>query len=176
MRGTLTEQWEPRIAERIIPACAGNSRTSGRSGRARSDHPRVCGELSCRLGGQRRGVGSSPRVRGTRHRGLVRSRFGRIIPACAGNSPSRSRPARPATDHPRVCGELTISTGMLGPHDGSSPRVRGTHCRRHAARLFRRIIPACAGNSSFPSPMRTASTDHPRVCGELPLPAAASRA
>ena len=49
---------------------------------------------------------------------------------------------------------------------GSSPRVRGTlpSSRRNSCR--RGIIPACAGNTSWPCPPSPTTRDHPRVCGE----------
>jgi len=50
------------------------------------DHPRVCGECGLTTAQSAFKQGSSPRVRGMlRHRLSVR-RFGRIIPACAGNA------------------------------------------------------------------------------------------
>ena len=90
----------------------------------------------------------------------------RIIPAYAGNTPSRRCPKRRSRDHPRVCGEHLINgiTGMVG--SGSSPRMRGTHpCR--AARSSRvGIIPAYAGNTANDAGDRIDVQDHPRVCGE----------
>ena len=94
----------------------------------------------------------------------------RIIPAYAGNTPSRRCPKRRSRDHPRVCGEHLINgiTGMVG--SGSSPRMRGTHpCR--AARSSRvGIIPAYAGNTANDAGDRIDVQDHPRVCGEHPIP------
>ena len=68
--------------------------------------------------------------------------------------------------HPRVCGER-----YLVPHpsllvDGSSPRVRGTAARLGAGARRDRFIPACAGNGSPSRRSASATTVHPRVCGE----------
>ena len=70
----------------IIPACAGNTRWSGRRCCSTGDHPRVCGE---HLRSQRKNdaiVGSSPRVRGTRFSNVFMLFCMGIIPACAGNT------------------------------------------------------------------------------------------
>ena len=49
-------------------------------------------------------------------------------------------------DHPRVCGEQCIDTGMVFGSSGSPPRVRGTVFSTAANRRKGRITPACAGN------------------------------
>ena len=66
-----------------------------------------------------------------------------------------------------MCGELLGLAGRDGRHDGSSPRVRGTHGDAEDRALAPRFIPACAGNSSAPSSPRNSPAVHPRVCGEL---------
>ena len=48
---------------------------------------------------------------------------------------------------------------------GSSPRVRGKLIQQAANELKSRIIPARAGQTLFPHPMRLYPTDHPRACG-----------
>ncbi len=49
---------------------------------------------------------------------------------------------------------------------GSSPRVRGTRTRGGFPPVFKRFIPACAGNApQRPRSDRLVSV-HPRVCGE----------
>ena len=72
--------------------------------------------------------------------------------------------------HPRVCGELHLLPPWLRCAHGSSPRVRGTLCRRLRLRWDGRFIPACAGNSTTTRPRGRAPTVHPRVCGELAEP------
>ena len=49
---------------------------------------------------------------------------------------------------------------------GSSPRVWGTRCRGACRRRSGRFIPACVGNATTPGSCRSATTVHPRVCGE----------
>ena len=111
-------------------------------------------------------MGSSPRVRGTLLAlcGLLVGSG--IIPACAGNTASPSRPRTPRGDHPRVCGEHEISRTNSGVWTGSSPRVRGTQQARRDGRRDRGIIPACAGNTLGETLTRGNPWDHPRVCGE----------
>jgi len=65
-----------------------------------------------------------------------------------------------------VCGEHFLRGWLNRTMDGSSPRVRGTYgYYRHGA-MSRRFIPACAGNMSGISLMRSTYLVHPRVCGE----------
>ena len=112
--------------------------------------------------------GSSPRVRGTPHtrpRAEVHRRF---IPACAGNAIYQRTLFRPRPVHPRVCGERLLHPVNAWNQVGSSPRVRGTPTRIYQRTLFRRFIPACAGNASIGSRATGALTVHPRVCGERP--------
>ena len=74
------------------------------------------------------------------------------------------------SDHPRVCGELLKRSLFASAPYGSSPRVRGTPGPAWWMARKRRIIPACAGNSSTADSPRFSMTDHPRVCGELGSP------
>jgi len=90
VRGTGSNSLRGTTIMRFIPACAGNSRIACLTRATRSVHPRVCGEqkpvalMEWCLGG------SSPRVRGTENKTLIRAMIRRFIPACAGNR----RPAR----------------------------------------------------------------------------------
>ena len=68
--------------------------------------------------------------------------------------------------HPRVCGEQSISSVLLVTIHGSSPRVRGTASARLSTHLYRRFIPACAGNSERWQRLFSTMAVHPRVCGE----------
>ena len=149
VRGTVTGSPNGRAANRIIPACAGNSKRTPRVFRIYADHPRVCGEQDYSGISDRTGDGSSPRVRGT---GISCNPCGlceRIIPACAGNRSQCMNDLTDMADHPRVCGEQCHAFSNRGPSIGSSPRVRGTALRVR--------------------PPSRAGPDHPRVCGEQAL-------
>ena len=65
VRGTGNEVPRGQSGGRIIPACAGNSRTWCFRSLLKRDHPRVCGEQLSSLPCSRYRMGSSPRVRGT---------------------------------------------------------------------------------------------------------------
>ena len=167
VRGTQEGAAVAAGERRFIPACAGNSSATSATSAPFTVHPRVCGELIRPRVPNHQQRGSSPRVRGTRHQGLVPRPRVRFIPACAGNSGRGCRVAARDTVHPRVCGELRVCFGKPIASTGSSPRVRGTP---HVA-LLRfaplRFIPACAGNSPDGGQAVLAKPVHPRVCGEL---------
>ena len=126
MRGTPAIHIIPEILFGIIPAYAGNTRMLRHRRLACRDHPRVCGEHDV---GRYKWVeltGSSPRMRGTRGSiQIIHARTG-IIPAYAGNTPTMIITARTLRDHPRVCGEHTLSGIAERTGLGSSPRMRGT--------------------------------------------------
>ena len=126
----------------------------------------MCGEQSLTSVAVRPVNGSSPRVRGTGSRRWNELRRRRIIPACAGNRCTASSSTARSTDHPRVCGEQDIRLPQCNLGVGSSPRVRGTASRVPLRQPRPRIIPACAGNSTYNAIRPLTGPDHPRVCGE----------
>ena len=86
VRGTVCDMAAPPVRFRITPACAGNRVAPGPLACGGADHPRVCGEqLLSRKHGEV-GIGSPPRVRGTVGYYTLMYDYGRITPACAGNS------------------------------------------------------------------------------------------
>ena len=170
VRGAEGSACRSRIGRRIIPACAGSSSGGRRPRTPPWDHPRVCGEQPTVLPAHDMVAGSSPRVRGAGHEVGEAASLAGIIPACAG---SRSCPRASACfgwDHPRVCGEQRLADAYQKVGKGSSPRVRGAASARPSVIASHGIIPACAGSSPTRSPRRQPPGDHPRVCGEQPLP------
>ena len=111
-------------------------------------------------------VGSSPRVRGKHPVLCRRDRPVRLIPACAGKTTACRAPPRPATAHPRVCGENSSREGRAHPLGGSSPRVRGKLGGPLYSAESCRLIPACAGKTLVGGEDADAAGAHPRVCGE----------
>ena len=105
-------------------------------------------------------------MRGTPWENLEADEDLRIIPAYAGNTQSADAAMHMLRDHPRVCGEHSTLAGTGSPLTGSSPRMRGTPCRRRRFRKGRGIIPAYAGNTSRKPEAKEFQRDHPRVCGE----------
>ena len=73
---------------------------------------------------------------------------------------------RAGTAHPRVCGENAEAHGDEDGPAGSSPRVRGKRLHARQGHLPLRLIPACAGKTTFRWLGRGSRRAHPRVCGE----------
>ena len=159
----------PRLDQhrrRLIPACAGKTARRARSRRARTAHPRVCGENGAEGAEPGGDAGSSPRVRGKPPATCWYVLASGLIPACAGKTSRACSSPEARAAHPRVCGENVVSPGSARDAIGSSPRVRGKPERQHPVSEDARLIPACAGKTPrsptrFPLP-----SAHPRVCGE----------
>ena len=132
---------------RIIPALAGNTSLPRTCHPRMRDHPRSRGEYTGSTGVAWLEEGSSPLSRGIREDELYEGHGGRIIPALAGNT--RTGPtADPLTrDHPRSRGEYLDRVGSEADETGSSPLSRGIRHGRWPPQLYRRIIPALAGNT-----------------------------
>ena len=126
----------------------------------------MCGEQARSCSSANVSSGSSPRVRGTGRLVLDVDAPPRFIPACAGNSATIDAGTRPASVHPRVCGEQLPVRCVICWIDGSSPRVRGTAHLGQEQKEHLRFIPACAGNSSSFAAALSYCSVHPRVCGE----------
>ena len=165
-RGTRAGQNKGTWGWRFIPAWAGNTAVSCRTGLDRSVHPRVGGEhwgftiLMAML------AGSSPRGRGTLWVRPLGHGCSRFIPAWAGNTNFPCCRCRAAAVHPRVGGEHLSTSWETVPLGGSSPRGRGTPGCRCFRSQNQRFIPAWAGNTpALPHPSAEHAV-HPRVGGE----------
>ena len=166
MRGTRGSATVRLLWSGIIPAYAGNTLFRIKETAITQDHPRVCGEHSTDPWGISEATGSSPRMRGTHHfRSGVSWQRG-IIPAYAGNTEPTRRHRERAGDHPRVCGEHTLTQQGIDMDKGSSPRMRGTRLHRRYRHRAPGIIPAYAGNTHRRRVRLLEVRDHPRVCGE----------
>ncbi len=185
MRGKRRPQQNPAEFVRIIPAHAGQTIYVKNTVFGGSDHPRACGANNVWDGGARRRTdhpracgantflstvplmrfGSSPRMRGKPVELGYGIRKSRIIPAHAGQTSIRSRPARTCPDHPRACGANANWIRLSCPPRGSSPRMRGKHVLPYSGTAQGRIIPAHAGQTRIASTEVTYRPDHPRACG-----------
>ena len=109
MREKVEDKVREYKAQRITPAYAGKSATTTWARTVGGDHPRVCGEKARAAAWACVTYGSPPRVRGKDAAPAFAVAAGRITPACAG----KRGPARvwrdSFRDHPRVCGEKTLS-------------------------------------------------------------------
>lgn len=116
--------------DQIIPACAGNTKSDKYCQNLYWDHPRLCGEyllspsIWCVM------LGSSSLVRGIRGRNGTKGLLDRIIPACAGNTHKVDCWEWLSQDHPRLCGEYTLTDADFADIWGSSPLVRGIHSKK----------------------------------------------
>ena len=141
------------------------------------DHPRLCGaNVFARLVQIVR-AGSSPLVRGKQdfvsHEVIV----GRIIPACAGQTPEHAPRAFRDPDHPRLCGANHAHVAGALRSLGSSPLVRGKPMTCSLLLRKLRIIPACAEQTYCSTNSKAAYPDHPRCAGQTGLsPVAHTRA
>ena len=87
------------------------------------------------------------------------------IPACAGEPPSAVPFPSRARVYPRVCGGTGSKPDPEDTIPGLSPRVRGNLTGMCSESLWRRSIPACAGEPSFRVASSGRSRVYPRVCG-----------
>ena len=110
-------------------------------------HPRLRGELRMRTTSKTFHNGSSPLTRGTLSLRYSQSRHLAV--------------------HPRLRGELGMAAKIAAATAGSSPLTRGTHSANWRWKLYRRFIPAYAGNSKAPICGFFLAPVHPRLRGEL---------
>ena len=93
-----------------------------------------------------------------------------ITPACAGKSFGLLVPMHRTQDHPRVCGEKVWALVRAVMALGSPPHVRGKVHLTGAVVVGGGITPAYAGKRQMARKAGRTKPDHPRVCGEKPLP------
>ena len=166
LRGTHVQNLHGELLFGIIPALAGNTFNERTYWAILRDHPRACGEHSVGTPPDGWGLGSSPRLRGTRGVAMLAGAAYGIIPALAGNTRFHSTQCCVTRDHPRACGEHILGRSTRPIVLGSSPRLRGTLCQFFSVWACRGIIPALAGNTSASASSLLMSRDHPRACGE----------
>ena len=153
------------LAQRSIPACAGEPHWQGCSSRSAWVYPRVCGGTFRDWARQNSGLGLSPRVRGNPDVDRARAKAFGSIPACAGEPTTTTTAHQIAWVYPRVCGGTSLACTSWRPPLGLSPRVRGN---QHPFRSIEKpvgSIPACAGEPNSLKLVRPAARVYPRVCG-----------
>ena len=146
-RGTRTPVSTGSREPGFIPAYAGNSYANDLRSGIYSVHPRLRGELIGLARRLRRRTGSSPLTRGTPDLIQHYEDHQRFIPAYAGNSQEQRKLPLERPVHPRLRGELFSCSVIDCMSAGSSPLTRGTQQRLSMRSIFRRFIPAYAGNS-----------------------------
>ena len=90
---------------RFIPTAVGNAIGVWVWQRGQAVHPHGCGERDPRLQDSVKGIGSSPRLWGTRCGSFRTRRHGRFIPTAVGNAEPASPDASQWSVHPHGCGE-----------------------------------------------------------------------
>ena len=147
MRGKPT--WSDRIGvtARNIPAYAGKTLGGNIHIAGHGEHPRVCGENVINDRRPVVGSGTSPRMRGKPPQALCRSIPGRNIPAYAGKTCRKFETALLASEHPRVCGENSLTPFLASLSFGTSPRMRGKQRYKNQWPDTKRNIPAYAGKT-----------------------------
>ena len=165
-RGTLSvwEDWP--VADRFIPAGAGNTLCRRSALLLLSVHPRRRGEHRRSLIVDASMDGSSPQARGTHLPAEAPDRCGRFIPAGAGNTLNGAPILMTGSVHPRRRGEHRCLILLWFEEVGSSPQARGTLFKCAPGLSPVRFIPAGAGNTSVISLVRATVTVHPRRRGE----------
>ena len=158
------------VKVRITPAYAGKSFAYSCYGAFNRDHPRVCGEKRLLSALRTAGKGSPPRMRGKARLTAAPYQQHGITPAYAGKSDIETTNTDTDGDHPRVCGEKVSIRQAVVNSRGSPPRMRGKEKGSPDYAFAKRITPAYAGKSHAALVCGAAHSDHPRVCGEKPIP------
>ena len=165
VRGRLDVAAWVNVVFGLIPAGAGQTRPPSDRRRVLAAHPRGCGADLTLFVFLTQSIGSSPRVRGRRGRRSVEVRGHGLIPAGAGQTRDKHGQAGALGAHPRGCGADGSRSRVRRVSGGSSPRVRGRHCRLLIGRWFRGLIPAGAGQTARWITEPGVVTAHPRGCG-----------
>ena len=124
--GTLLFQALVMRLERFIPTAVGNALPSKPGKGSVTVHPHGCGERLLRILKQPSHVGSSPRLWGTRGRGIGADDVNGFIPTAVGNASVANPELDLTTVHPHGCGERGFDSGVISTYNGSSPRLWGT--------------------------------------------------
>ncbi len=165
MRGKPPVHRDERVADRIIPAHAGQTTSPHRRPRTWTDHPRTCGANNGEMADLSIDSGSSPHMRGKPGRAYRARDHRRIIPAHAGQTSPATSPCTARTDHPRTCGANSTSSTFAVYVIGSSPHMRGKLVSPCPTSVSQRIIPAHAGQTKTARLEEPCRSDHPRTCG-----------
>ena len=166
-RGTRSPSFHLCLNSRFIPAGAGNSATITTEYGELVVYPRWRGELDRRQIASTSGYGLSPLARGTQARGAGRRWRQRFIPAAAGNSARLVISTQHYSVYPRWRGELPCHFLRRRAFIGLSPLARGTLIDISDEEVYRRFIPAGAGNSIYCAISFALNAVYPRWRGEL---------
>ncbi len=133
----------------------------------RGVHPRVRGAVRPHANEPCIMPGPSPRARGSLDEPASSVADLGSIPACAGQSGSKSRKSSACWVHPRVRGAVPLPNAPEGSVLGPSPRARGSPRQRSVGFTHYGSIPACAGQSTMQTDPAPCVRVHPRVRGAV---------
>ena len=150
----------------ITPADAGKTPFVAMLEPKHRDHPRKCGENSGKSISAHASTESPPQVRGKPARIEAAEPLSRITPASAGKTAIPRSSSCRASDHPRKCGENSMTSMRDRLKHGSPPQVRGKHNFTEFSCKVIRITPAGAGKTRRGTAGAVQTKDHPRRCGE----------
>ena len=129
-------------------------------------YPRWRGEHIAWMAYRYRHPGLSPLARGTSARAKQGFVLRRFIPAGAGNIYKSASIFQKVAVYPRWRGEHTMRVMPAPVYCGLSPLARGTLWAAPGFRLYRRFIPAGAGNIVYATECRLSGSVYPRWRGE----------
>ena len=167
--GTLSDIHHRIQCVRFIPAGAGNTRLSVTSNSSLPVYPRWRGEHIQRKLRNLRRNGLSPLAQGTLYVYFCVRCASRFIPAGAGNTSPSTPVSKLISVYPRWRREHAELEPALPLLPGLSPLAQGTLSPMLPRSIFRRFIPAGAGNT--PTYLLVSRTDavYPRWRREHPL-------
>ena len=166
MRGKAGKSIDKRHKSRITPAYAGKSVIPYLILYSVADHPRLCGEKFSGIWENIKSVGSPPPMRGKETKDKKYWWQMRITPAYAGKSVHGFKKPFDQEDHPRLCGEKSLTLCTSYNRKGSPPPMRGKANDFYNRHCVLRITPAYAGKSLHELGHYLLGEDHPRLCGE----------
>ena len=148
-----------------IPAWAGEPRQWDSRRRGRGVYPRVGGGTYPVVRVPSKSSGLSPRGRGNPSWMQTTDALIRSIPAWAGEPFNRPLTVQTGSVYPRVGGGTVPIPTSTRPPCGLSPRGRGNRGRTRGRGIYRRSIPAWAGEPVHWKPWRSLTAVYPRVGG-----------
>ena len=107
-----------------------------------------------------------PHVWGIRRHILLKSLLPGITPTCVGKAVFWVFLLLLFEDHPHMCGESFISSGLLLTPLGSPPHVWGKPGQVVVVHVKERITPTCVGKALIILLSIYRAKDHPHMCGE----------
>ena len=168
MRGRRRMDMMRSEGSRNTPADAGTTRVTMQMSRARSEHPRGCGDDGCREQLCCGRHGTPPRMRGRRYARVPRPTHRRNTPADAGTTAGWVSGGSGRAEHPRGCGDDPASDDVPTAVEGTPPRMRGRRRMDMMRSGGSRNTPADAGTTRRDTADPHTTEEHPRGCGDDP--------